>query len=93
MLAAAMAVAPQTLTGTVERVVYHDVNSRYTVMRLQVEGHEALVTAVGRTSGVEEGADVTVVGAWDEHPPTGDSSPSGTSRCRCRRHWPASSAG
>ena len=78
MLAAPMATAstapgeaPETLTGTVERVVYHDDRTRYTVLRLRVPGHDTLVTAVGRTPGVEAGAEVTVSGAWDVHPTHG----------------------
>ena len=38
----------EELQGTVERVVYHDPKSRYTVLRLLVPGHDTLVTAVGR---------------------------------------------
>ena len=42
----------ETLTGTIERVVYHDVRTRYTVLRLIVPGRGELVSAVGRTHGV-----------------------------------------
>lgn len=62
---------PQTLTGTVERVVYHDPRTRYTVLRLKVPGHDTLVTAVGRTPGLEPGAEVTATGTWDVHPTHG----------------------
>lgn len=61
----------ETLSGRVERVVYHDARSRYTVLRLHVPGHDTLVTAVGRIGDVEPGADVTVTGQWDEHPQHG----------------------
>lgn len=78
MLARSMAEVPakteaasQTLTGTVERVVYHDTRSRYTVLRLMVPGEAVLVTAVGRTAGVDEGLPVEVVGQWDHHPTHG----------------------
>ncbi|MCA9654045.1 MAG: ATP-dependent RecD-like DNA helicase [Myxococcales bacterium] len=63
--------APESLQGTVERVVYHDERTRYTVLRLRVPGHDTLVTAVGRTPGVEPGAEITVTGTWDEHPTHG----------------------
>jgi exodeoxyribonuclease V alpha subunit len=61
----------ETLTGTVERVVYHDPRTRYTVMRLRVPGQDTLVTAVGRTPGLEPGAEITVSGTWDVHPTHG----------------------
>jgi len=59
------------LQGTVERVVYHDPRSRYTVLRLLAPGHETLVTAVGRMVSVETGAELTLRGRWDSHPQHG----------------------
>ncbi len=53
-----MAETVEALTGTVERVVYHDPKSRYTVMRLLVPGHDTLVTAVGRLSAIDAGLEV-----------------------------------
>lgn len=61
----------EELQGSVERVVYHDPRSRYTVLRMLVPGHETLVTAVGRMVSVEKGADLTLRGRWDEHPQHG----------------------
>lgn len=61
----------EELQGTVERVVYHDPKSRYTVLRLLVPGHDTLVTAVGRLVSVESGAELTLRGRWDEHPQHG----------------------
>jgi len=61
----------ETVSGRVERVVYHDARSRYTVLRLHVPGYETLVTAVGRSIELEAGADVTLRGQWDEHPQHG----------------------
>ncbi len=58
---------PQTIEGTVERIVYHDPRTRYLVARLLVPGHTELVTAVGRSPGVEPGAAVSLSGVWDEH--------------------------
>lgn len=68
---AEQAPAAETLTGTVERVVYHDERTRYTVLRLRVPGLDTLVTAVGRTPGLEPGAEVTLTGTWDMHPTHG----------------------
>lgn len=61
----------EELQGTVERVVYHDAKSRYTVLRMLVPGHDTLVTAVGRMVSVETGAELTLRGRWDEHPQHG----------------------
>jgi exodeoxyribonuclease V alpha subunit len=61
----------EALTGTVERVVYHDPKSRYTVIRVLVPGHETLVTAVGRLSAIDPGLEVTLRGNWDQHPQHG----------------------
>jgi exodeoxyribonuclease V alpha subunit len=61
----------EELRGTVERVVYHDARSRYTVLRLVAPGHETLVTAVGRLVAVETGAELTLRGRWDTHPQHG----------------------
>ncbi len=59
------------LAGTVERVVYHDDRTRYTVLRLAVAGFAELLTAVGRASAPEVGAQVTLHGVWDVHPSHG----------------------
>lgn len=61
----------EELTGTVERVVYHDERTRYTVMRVHAPGHDTLVTAVGRLSGIDPGLDVILRGHWDSHPTHG----------------------
>lgn len=61
----------EELRGTVERVVYHDARSRYTVLRLLVPGQDTLVTAVGRLVSIEQGAELTLRGRWDEHPQHG----------------------
>jgi exodeoxyribonuclease V alpha subunit len=63
--------ASQTLEGTVERVVYHDERTRYTVLRVSVPGVPELVTAVGRASAPEVGASLTLTGTWDTHPSHG----------------------
>ncbi|MBC8068769.1 MAG: ATP-dependent RecD-like DNA helicase [Deltaproteobacteria bacterium] len=63
--------AAAQLVGTVERVVYHDERTRYTVMRVSVPGHSELATVVGRTISPETGAQLTVHGHWDSHPSHG----------------------
>lgn len=61
----------EELACTVERVVYHDARSRYTVLRVLAPGHDTLLTAVGRMVAVEPGAELTLRGHWDEHPQHG----------------------
>ncbi len=62
---------PETLEGAVERVVYHDTQTRYTVLRVQVPGMLELATAVGRSGGVEDGAQLHLEGSWGDHPTHG----------------------
>jgi exodeoxyribonuclease V alpha subunit len=62
----------ESLEGTVEHTTYHDPNTRYTVLRLHVPGRLELVTAVGRTDGIEDGAEVTAEGEWSVHPKHGE---------------------
>ncbi|HET6584599.1 MAG TPA: helix-hairpin-helix domain-containing protein, partial [Nannocystaceae bacterium] len=63
--------AAEQLRGTVERVVYHDERTRYTVLRVAVPGMSELVTVVGRTSAPEVGAEADIVGSWANHPTHG----------------------
>ncbi len=59
--------ASPALQGTVERVVFHDPRTRYTVMRLNVPGHAELVTAVGRSDSIDAGVQVDLQGVWGAH--------------------------
>ncbi len=61
----------ELLEGVVERVVFHAAESRWTVLKAHVQGEPALITFVGRTMGVEEGAEVSVHGRWTTHPTHG----------------------
>jgi exodeoxyribonuclease V alpha subunit len=60
------------LLGTVERTVFHNSGTRYTVLRLKVPGRATLVTAVGRSDGAEDGAEVELTGAWTTHAAHGE---------------------
>lgn len=62
----------ETLEGTVERTTYHDGRTGYTVLRLHVPGRLELVTLVGRSDGIEEGAEISAVGEWTVHPKHGE---------------------
>ncbi|MFO7566091.1 MAG: ATP-dependent RecD-like DNA helicase [Enhygromyxa sp.] len=61
----------ELLEGVVERTVFHAPDSRWTVLRAKVEGEVALVTVVGRSSGIEDGADFSAHGRWVVHPTHG----------------------
>lgn len=61
----------EILEGVAERTVFHAPESRWTVLRAKVEGEVALVTVVGRTSGIEDGADFSAHGRWVTHPTHG----------------------
>jgi exodeoxyribonuclease V alpha subunit len=61
----------ERLEGTVERTVFHNAETRWTVLRVKVPGEPALITFVGRSPGVEDGAEVSVHGRWTNHPSHG----------------------
>lgn len=61
----------ELLEGVVERTVFHAPDTRWTVLRAKVEGEVALITVVGRTSGIEDGADFSALGRWVVHPTHG----------------------
>jgi len=61
----------ELLEGTVERTVFHAVESRWTVLRAKLLDQPLLVTLVGRSSGIEEGAEFSAHGRWVVHPTHG----------------------
>lgn len=61
----------ELLEGVVERTVFHAPETRWTVLRAKVESEVALVTLVGRSSGIEDGADFSAHGRWVTHPTHG----------------------
>jgi exodeoxyribonuclease V alpha subunit len=61
----------EVLEGVVERTVYHDPESRWTVLRAKLADEPALVTVVGRSVGIEDGADFSAHGRWVVHPTHG----------------------
>lgn len=61
----------EVLEGVIERTVFHAPESRWTVLRAKVEGEVALVTVVGRSAGIEDGADFSAHGRWTVHPTHG----------------------
>ncbi len=59
---------PERVHARVSSTVYHDPRTRYTVLRVFPKGTAEIATWVGRTTGVEDGADVTASGEWAMHP-------------------------
>ena len=58
------------LSGSVERVVYHNDKNQYTVLELAAA--DGLVTVVGAFPFVSEGEELRVYGTWDVHPSFGE---------------------
>lgn len=62
----------QIITGSVERVTYHNAQNGYTVLRLFVPGHKEPVTVTGNFSAVAPGESLRLTGLWTTHPQYGD---------------------
>ncbi|HEX4952129.1 MAG TPA: ATP-dependent RecD-like DNA helicase [Thermoanaerobaculia bacterium] len=58
--------APSSLTGSVERLVYVDEETGWSVVRLLVEGRPEPVTAVGHLVEVQAGESLELTGSWEE---------------------------
>jgi len=61
----------EKLQGEVERLVYGEGETGYTVCRLRVTGQEDLITVVGSLPGVQPGEQLQLAGRWLEHPKYG----------------------
>ncbi|MDR2076287.1 MAG: ATP-dependent RecD-like DNA helicase [Desulfovibrio sp.] len=59
---------PVTLQGTLERVVFHNEDNGYTVLRLKVQGNADPVSVVGFLSSPQPGIRLSVTGAWVKDP-------------------------
>jgi exodeoxyribonuclease V alpha subunit len=62
----------QTITGSVERVTYHNEQNGYTVLRFQIPGHGEPVTVVGNFPSISPGESLRLTGWWTTHPQYGD---------------------
>ncbi len=58
--------ADQTLTGTVERIVYSGGDGAFTVARLKLDGEGEIVTMVGSLVGVPAGATLRALGRYEQ---------------------------
>jgi exodeoxyribonuclease V alpha subunit len=63
---------PEILKGQLERIVYFNDDSLYTVARLKVKGRSGLVTVVGQLGEISAGEELELSGAWEVHPEYGD---------------------
>ncbi len=61
----------ETLEGQLDRIVYFNDDSLYTVARLKVKGNPDLVTVVGQLGGVSPGEVLELSGVWEIHPKYG----------------------
>lgn len=56
--------AKRTLRGTLERVVFHNEENGYTVLRMRVQSKADPVTVVGNMASPQPGVGLTVTGSW-----------------------------
>ena len=61
----------QHLTGQLDRIVYQNPDSLYTVLRLKLDGSADPVTVVGQLSGCNPGETLKLSGVWETHPKYG----------------------
>lgn len=61
----------EILEGQLERIVYFNDSSRYTVAKLKVKGLPGLVTVVGQLGAIAPGEVLKVSGTWEVHPEYG----------------------
>ena len=54
----------QTLTGTVERVTFHNEENGYCVLRVVPDGQKDIVTVIGHLPTVNAGEDIAAGGVW-----------------------------
>src|SRR5271168_656530 len=55
---------PETLSGLIERVTYHNPENGFAVLQVKVKGREALVPVVGNTTSVSAGEHLEASGCW-----------------------------
>ncbi len=62
----------QTVTGTVDRVTYHNEQNGYTVLRLLAQDFREPITVTGNFSSISPGESLRLTGWWTSHPQYGD---------------------
>ena len=56
--------ATEYLSGTVERITYHNAENGFCVLRVKVKGHKDLVTVTGNVPSVSAGEYIKCSGVW-----------------------------
>lgn len=54
----------ETISGLIERVTYHSLETGFAVLRVKVKGKQDLVTVIGTTPSVSAGELVEATGRW-----------------------------
>ncbi|MBK8313557.1 MAG: ATP-dependent RecD-like DNA helicase [Acidobacteria bacterium] len=62
----------ETITGSVDRVTYHNEQNGYTILRLSIPSHRDTVTVTGNFSSVTPGESLRLTGWWTTHPQYGE---------------------
>jgi len=57
-------VEAEYLSGTIERITYHNAENGFTVLRVKVKGHKDLVTVVGNIPTISVGEYIQCKGTW-----------------------------
>ena len=82
---------PEKLTGLIERVTFHNPENGFAVLKVQVKGHQDLVTVLGNTTSVSAGEHLEAdpaAGCWPDHQPTVVNGPAhATARWRVSRRF------
>jgi exodeoxyribonuclease V alpha subunit len=62
----------EALSGTIERVTFHNPENGFVVLRVEVKGKRGLVTVVGQTPRAVAGEFVEATGSWKQDPEHGE---------------------
>lgn len=57
---------PESLSGTIERVTFHNPETGFAVLRVHAKGRRGLVTVVGLVPGVVTGEFIEATGSWQQ---------------------------
>src|ERR1044071_5709725 len=55
------------VTGSVERVTFHNPDNGYCVLKVRAKGHSDLVTVVGNVASISGGEFIEAQGRWTHH--------------------------
>src|SRR5271165_6001904 len=61
----------ESLSGTIERVTFHNPENGFVVLRVDVKGRRSLVTVVGQAARAVAGEYLEAIGTWQEDPEHG----------------------